>query len=264
MIGSGLASTVAAARAAEAETLWEEAARLYEQALALLPDAGGADDGDEARLLTSLGACYWNMSDARAAWRTLRRAMSLYQQRGDGVGLARATVEILRIWGPPERQRAMAEAALDALAGDEPRLRAELLLRMRRVDEALAIADAHGYEDMQTLRVERDAWSAWDEGRIEDAVEGCLRAFEVYDRHRLFHVAAGMRRVAGFNVLAAGRLDEGDRLAGECVEYSRRVHLRFTEQLAIMDRAGVRFARADFGGCLALVGQAPTATDFRG
>src|SRR5690242_20104248 len=99
-----------AERAAD-ETLWDDAVREYEACLSIV-GAGDAPDEDEAALLTALGSCYWNLSEARTAWRTLRRAIALYRERGDGVGLARATVEILRIWGPPDRQRAMAEEAL--------------------------------------------------------------------------------------------------------------------------------------------------------
>src|SRR5437879_3701241 len=122
-----------AERAAEA-TLWADAIREYEACLSIV-SAGDAPDEDEAALLTALGSCYWNLSEARTARRTLRRAIALYRDRGDSVGLARATVEILRIWGPPDRQRAMAEEAFEALGDRDPYLKARLLLRLRWFDE---------------------------------------------------------------------------------------------------------------------------------
>src|SRR5690348_4768572 len=122
-----------AERFAEA-TLWDDAVREYEAALSIV-SSGGAPDEDEAALLTALGSCYWNLSEARTAWRTLRRAITLYRERRDGVGVARATVEILRIWGPPDRQRAMTEEALEALGDADPYLRARLLLRLRWHDD---------------------------------------------------------------------------------------------------------------------------------
>ena len=68
-----------AAEDAEDATRWQEAIAEYEQCLSLIgptPDGAGQD---EAELLTALGRCYWNLSEARTAWRTLRRAISLYQ-----------------------------------------------------------------------------------------------------------------------------------------------------------------------------------------
>jgi len=49
-------------------TRWDEAAREYEAALSLVT-AGEGPGEDEAALLTALGACYWNLSEARTAWR---------------------------------------------------------------------------------------------------------------------------------------------------------------------------------------------------
>ncbi len=255
-----LADSIRAAEEAEQATLWADAARLYEEALTLL---AGGDAADEAALLTALGRCYWNMSDVRASWRTLRRAMSMYQDRGDGVGLARATIEIGRIWGPPEKQRAMAEEALEALGEQDLRMRALLLIRLDRMDEAMRIADEHGFRDLQAVRTERAGWQALNEGRIDDGVAAMREAHVVYAEHRILHAAAGTLRGAGFNVLAAGRIDEGQRLAEEATAYARGVHLRFQEELAAMDVAGALFARCDFTGCADVIRPALGGTDFR-
>lgn len=85
-----------AAERASAATLWDDAVREYEAALSLVA-AGDAAGEDKAARLTALGSCYWNLAEARTAWRTLRRAISLCRDRGDGAGMARATVEIVRI-----------------------------------------------------------------------------------------------------------------------------------------------------------------------
>jgi hypothetical protein len=107
---------LAAGDAAFDATLWDEALPAYEAALALASEHEAAAGVDEAALLVRVGSCCWGMSQARTAWRSLRQAMALYRDRGDGMGFARATVEVLRIWGPWERQRAMADEALDMLA----------------------------------------------------------------------------------------------------------------------------------------------------
>ena len=187
----------------------------------------------------------------------------MYQERGDGVGLARATVEILRIWGPPDKQRAMAEQALEALGEQDLRLRAQLLWRLDRMDEAMRIADEQGFEELQVMRPERAAWDALREGHIDDGVAALRAAHAVYAQHGVIHAAAGTLRGAGFNMLAAGRIDEGQRLAEEATAYARGVHLKFQEELAAMDVAGALFARCDFAACEQLIAPSLAGTDFR-
>jgi tetratricopeptide (TPR) repeat protein len=177
--------------------------------------------------------------------------------------MARATLEVLRIWGPPNRQRAMADEALDLLGDGDPHLRALLLLRSRRQDEAIELASKHGFEDVLMAATERDGWAAIDEGRVADGLAAFRRAHEFYAREGNYHPAAGLLRVAGFVTLQAGRLDEGERLAAEAVAYARGVHLRFAEQLALMDLVGVAYARGDFARCEALIAETPGQTDFR-
>ncbi len=253
------------------QTLWDDAVREYEAALSIV-SSGDAPDEDEAALLTALGSCYWNLSEPRTAWRTLRRAITLYRERGDGVGVARATVEILRIWGPPDRQRAMTEDALEALGDADPYLKARLLLRHRwfdddpeqRFEQALAIAREHGFEDILAAPKERAAWGALDNGRIDEAIPLALEVHETFARMNAYDAAAGVLRGVGFATMAHGHLDRGAEIARQCRDYAASVHLRFTEHLALMDLAGEAYARGNFDRCLALVDEAPDSTDFRG
>jgi tetratricopeptide (TPR) repeat protein len=264
---------IAAERAMEA-TLWDDAAREYEAALSLVAAEEGAGE-DEAALLTALGACYWNLAEARTAWRTLRRAIALCRDRGDGAGMARATVEILRIWGPPERHRAMADEALAALGAGDPYLRAQLLVRRRTwyhsdddlddaFREAITLAEQHGFEDLLTMRTQLASRRAFDEGRIDESISLTESAHESYARLRRYDQAAGVLRGAGFVTMAYGRLDQGAALAARTLAYAREVHLRFTEQLALMDLAGEAFARCDFSRSRDLIAQSPGDVDFRG
>ena len=257
-----LAQYRAQARRAEQATLWEDAARAYEQALSLI--AGDADAAaDEAGLLTALGRCYWLDGQARPAWRTLRRAIALCRDRGDAVGVARATVELLAIWGPPDRQRAMADEALDLLGDADPHLRAWLLLRTRRQDEALEIAERHGLEDVLPARLNERAWRAIDEGRPDEFIAVLRHTHELYAAMRLHDVAAGQLRGAGFAMMQLGRLGAGITLAEEAMAYASRTHLRFHQQLALMDLAGAAFARCEFDRCAALLDETPGEVDFR-
>jgi len=254
-------AALAAAREAEAATLWDVAVQRYEACLSAI--AGTTLASQEADLLTALGGCYWNLSEARTAWRTLRRAIALYQEQGDGDGMARATIEVLRIWGPPDRQRAMADEALDLLGDGDPQLRALLLLRSGRQDEAIEFAAQHGVEDVMMVATERIGWAAFDEGRMEDGLAALRHAHEFYAKVGHYQPAAGVLRGGAFRTMQTGRLGEGERLAAEAVAYARSVHLRFSEQLALMDLVGVAFARGDFARCEALIAETPGQTDFR-
>jgi tetratricopeptide (TPR) repeat protein len=259
------------AERAEAETLWEDAVREYEAALSLVAQGEGKGE-DETALLTRLGACYWNLADARTAWRTLRRAIALARERVDAVGMARATVEITRIWGPPDRLRSMADEALAALGDADPHLRAFLLLRRSRYNdpddpgfaEALSIIDQHQFEDFLMIRTDRAGWEAIRAGRFAEGAAGLRAVHETYARLRLYEPAAGVLRGAGFNLLACGELEQGEAFASQAYDYACSVHMRFQEQLALLDLVGLAFARCEFARARKLIAQSPGQQDFRG
>ncbi|MBI5285790.1 MAG: hypothetical protein HY874_11930 [Chloroflexi bacterium] len=261
----------AAGEAAEAGTRWQDAVGEYEACLGLIAGAPEGAAPDEAAVLTALGRCYWHLAEARMAWRTLRRAISLYEARDDGVGQARATVEILQIWGPPERHRALAEAALGALGDADPYLRARLLLRLRWFDEdfetkfneAMAIAEEHGFEDLLASRLERRAWAATDQGRTDEGVAFAEQAHHAYARSKAYESAAHVFRGVGYATIETGLLNRGFDLARRSFEYASGVNLRFNAQLALMDMIGVEFARGEFRQCEDLLALEPGASDFR-
>ena len=265
--GGTVGPQLATGEAAEAAYDWRGAIDAYERALA----SGGAAI-DEAAILTALGRCYWNLSEARTAWRTLRRAISLYQQRGDGIGQARATLEISRIWGPPERHRQMLDDAVNALGDADPATRARLLLRYRwsdagaeeRWDEAMAIAERVGADDVLAFRTQRRAWDALDAGRIDEAVALFEDAHEAYARMGVYDPACGVLRGIGFALIEHGMLDRGYAFAQRSFEYGLNVGMLFGVQLALMDMAAVLFARGEFERCEALLDQSPGESDFRG
>jgi tetratricopeptide (TPR) repeat protein len=256
------ADALARARRFEAATLWADAARAYESALSLLTQ--DPESVEEPALLTALGRCYWFDGQARAAWRTLRRAIAVCEERADAVGQAQATVELLRIWGPPERQRAMADAALAALGEREPHLRALLYLRTRRTEEALRIGERHRFEDVLEVRVQEAAWAALEHGDAEEFVALLRRAHATYDRLGEYDIAGGQLRGGAFALLQLGRLSAGVALGEEARAYASAHHLRFTEQLVVMDLVGPSFARCEFGHCEGLLSETPAEADFRG
>ena len=260
-----------AAQTSEEATVWRDAIQEYEACLSIVGQSPEDAGQDEIALLTRLGRCYWNLAEARTAWRTLRRAISLAKERGDGVAQARATVEILQIWGPPERHKMMAEEALAALGEGDAYLKARLLLDLAQherddqsiYDSALAIADEHGFEDILASRIQQEAWKLFEQGNIEESLKLFDEAHRAYAGQKVHHVASGMLRGAGFNMLEIGRLDEGYRLAERAFDYAANVNLLFNAQLALMDMIGVAFVRGEFERCEELLASSPGDSDFR-
>ncbi|MBI2723824.1 MAG: hypothetical protein HYX50_02055 [Chloroflexi bacterium] len=248
------------AREAEERTDWVGAARHYEEALSTLADAGG---GDEAAMLTALGRCYWNASEPRPAWRSLRRAISLFAERGDGAGQADATLEILRIWGPWERHQAMAEDALAAIGDAPSERRARLLGRIGREEDSLAMAEALGLWDVDPVRRRNEAWRLFGGGRADEAATILRDVHRAFAEARDYQAAAAMLREAGYHCTERGLLELGESLLSDGLAYARSVHLNFHIQLMLMDLAAIAFARGAYDRCLALVDEAPTDTDFR-
>lgn len=260
-----------AAEAAEAATQWREAVDEFEACLSIVAQATDDEGQDEVALLTGLGRCYWNLAEARTAWRTLRRAISLTKESGDGVAQARATVEILHIWGPPERHKMMAEEALASLGEDDAYLKARLLLELGQPEhddqsnynKALAIAEEYSFEDILASRIQQKAWKTFDQGDIDEGIRLFEEAHTVYAEQKVYHVAAGQLRGAGFSTLEVGRLDQGYRFAERSFEYATNVNLLFYAQLALMDMIGVAFARGELGRCEQLLDSSPGDSDFR-
>lgn len=165
----------------------------------------------------------------------------------------------------------MANAALEALGDADPYLRARLLLRLAmgsdddpRFDEAMAIAQRHGFEDVLAVGAEREAWHAVDEGRLDDANALREKIHVAYARSGAYDWAASTLRGAGFDTIGFGRLDEGFEFAERCFDYAMSVHLAFQAQLALMDMAGIPYARRQFERCESVLARFPDATDFRG
>ena len=270
---SAFAQHTKAAERAYNATLWQDAVPEFEAALSLIA-AGDAPPDDEAPLLTQLGTCYWNQAEARTAWRTLRRAIGLCRDRGDGVGMARATVEILRIWGPPERHKAMADEALEALGDADAYLRANLLLRRtwyfegeefeRAFAEAMVIADEHNFEDLLATRKQIESRRYFDDGRLDEALALIDEMHATYARFGKHDQASGVLRGAGFVTMVYGWLDQGAEIARRAYQYAHDTHLLFNESLTLTDLAGEAFARADYDRCQEVVDRLPNSTDFRG
>jgi tetratricopeptide (TPR) repeat protein len=141
--GAVVAATEAAARAARDAQAWEDAARLYRQALDLVP----ADDPARPRLLRGAGAAVLDAGDLDGARLLYREAADLARRTADPVALADAALGFAAGLGGFEvrlvdrEQNDLLTEALEALGEGEPALRVHL---MSRLAVGLAFTDAAG------------------------------------------------------------------------------------------------------------------------
>ena len=130
-----------AAEQAGAANAWDEAARHSENCIAIVSDSDDGLGEDQAALLTAAGRCYKYAAEWRGAWRSLMLAIGLYRERGDGIGVARATIEAGSIYAPQDRLILLVVDALDALGDADSYLEAQLLARRA----ALSYDEAAGW-----------------------------------------------------------------------------------------------------------------------
>jgi class 3 adenylate cyclase len=228
-----------AAEQAETQAAWGEAARRYEDCLAVLADVGTDLEEDEASLLTAWGLAATKAGTGRTAWRALMRAIDIYRRRGDAAGQATATIAALDIWAPPERARSLADEAIDTLAGADPVLEARLLGAIlnrpaavtpdpdveaiaRRAEE---LGTAHGIPELEPMILQVRAATAWQDGRLREARTIQLRRHELFDQFGMIRESGSALRTANGNLHEAGRLREADEDSVEALAYLDRYGL---------------------------------------
>jgi tetratricopeptide (TPR) repeat protein len=257
-----------AALQAEAQFAWGEAARQYERCLTLVTEAEDRLGEDEAALLTALGRCARDDGQARPAWRALMRALTLYRQRGDGMGFARAYLEADLVQAPVERLFPLLMEAIDLLGAGDPYLEARLLSRVlfmggspgkekiqaarRRASELVA---AHGFEDVRANLLVDDANQALRNGETSRAIELQREAFERYARLGRPGPAASNAFFLANLVLGTGSLDEGRAAAEQALTYAQAHHMRFYEEAFAGLLLALMLARCDFAGFDALAAE---------
>ncbi len=250
-----------AAEQGEAQFAWDDAAKHYEACLTLISEAEDKLGEDEAALLTALGACARNAGDYRAAWRSLMRAITIFRQRGDAAGIARAALEAMVINAPPGRHLQLGQEALEALGTSEPYLEARLLSMMSHPGNALQLppeeatrlrqragelASTHGFEDVEALLLTVDANWASRAGEFEKAAALFASAHQrLASVGRVRNAAMALFNHA-FQVLLIGGLDRARGAAEEGLAYARQHHIQFVEQTCSDFIAVVLLARCDF------------------
>ena len=203
LAGSDVAEGVRYARLAGDRALallaYEEAARLYESALAALGDSG---EGSRCELLLALGEARSQAGDTSSAKRALLAAAGIARRLGLAHALARAAAEyggriIYARAGDDERVLPLLEEALLGLAGEDAELRVRLLARL-----AAALRD-------EPSRTRRDALS-------RDAVELARR---IDDPAALAYALDGR----AISVLAPDTVAEVEALGAELRDLATRI-----------------------------------------
>jgi class 3 adenylate cyclase len=239
-----------AAHQAEAQAAWSEAALHYESCLTLLSEAGDGLEEDEAAMLTAQGHSLRASADIRGAWRSIMRALTIYRERADGPGFARAFLEVDGIHVDGARLNTLRDEAIAECGDDEPYLRARILAGRGLPDdmeEAADLARRHEYKDVQAQLLDREAVAA---------------VFQQRDLRRALALAAAARRLmleagepvraarlwdGGLNLVATlGSTDALEAAAHEALADARQAGERRIEDHANLYLAVSAWLRCDF------------------
>lgn len=244
---------------AEAATAWEEAAEHYEMCLTVMGDAEDGLGQDEAAILTSLGRSYKHAAEPRAMWRNLMRAIDLFRERGDGIGLARATVEAATLVGAP-RQRLLptVEEALAAVRGADAYLEG-LLEGWRAGTAALSdetrnaaasrageIAQASGFSDLEAELMLLEASRAAQLGQDDQALDGLRKALDIASDGGHYQIAGRAWMAIVYENMRRGDVDAGAVAATDALTHMRKYHIRLLEQNCLVALAAAALLRCDY------------------
>ena len=154
---------------AAATAAWAEAARHYEQCLALVTESEDGLGQDEAALLLELARSVKHAGDVPRSVPLFEQAFERFRERGDGVSAASAAAAAMSRPGGliSEDRIAFAERALEALGNADPRLKAQLLLARaaygtdpasrEAAARAATLAERHGLDEVSALLDERES-----------------------------------------------------------------------------------------------------------
>jgi class 3 adenylate cyclase len=250
-----------AAQQSEALFAWGEAVRHYEACLALVSEAAPEESKDEAELLSALGVCARNDGDYRDAWRALMRSITVFGQREDAAGMARATLEALRIDAPPDRQAQIANDALEALGSGDPHLEAQLLAAMcnpllanqlsaeeaaRVRERAEDLVRQHGFKDVEAQIQFCDGNRANIKGDFEEAAGLFAEAYIQFAADGQVRDAAIAKQYWAFNLFLMGDLERAQLAVLESLAYASQHHISFVEMVTSDFLAAIQLARCDF------------------
>ncbi|MGD9934936.1 MAG: protein kinase, partial [Dehalococcoidia bacterium] len=122
-----------AAQQAESRFAWIAAATQYDRVVELARESGSPlEPVDEADLLVSMARCYSGSLEPRSAWRSIRRALALYEECQESARYARTVAVAMTfpsaMLPPAERRVPMLDLAIQQADSDDERTLAALYL----------------------------------------------------------------------------------------------------------------------------------------
>lgn len=263
-----------AAEQAETQSAWSEAARHYEACLALLSEAEYGLDGNEAELCLAAGRCHRDANAPRDAWRRLMRAIDFFRASNDATGVARATIEAERVFGPDrERLADLVRRALDALGDAEPELEARLLARLaahvrdtpegdKAVARAALLADQRGLIDVKGELAFAEGYRQWNLGAYDLAAERfaeAVRAAETTGQGESRAAALTWHAIA---TILTGKTADAEESIRHSINFARDHHHPFFEESSASHLAGLLYALCRFDEADVIVEQYGNAANF--
>ena len=249
---------------AEAQAAWTEAARQYENAVALMDHAGESAGAERAALLHALGRSLGRAGEYRSAWRNFMAAADLYRAHDPGgMHLAVLVIDALRANAPAPRIEPLLTDAVRRLPAEEGQLRSLLLAIRACVLAASGSPDARTALDEATqLKGESDPEAAGVLAMAEARITEGEGDYEVATGHYLrawgllppgSWLSAGSTATGPALGYQLGRMAvlRGD-LSGTIEWYERALEVArsrgaaFDYQSGISLRAGFAAIRGDF------------------
>ena len=259
-----------AARQAEAQSAWDEAAIHYERCLVFAGETIEREV-DVAAIRLALGRCQLYSNASRAAWRNLVSALDAFRARSDWEPAADAVLLISELQARPTRQLALLSSVLEE-AGDEltvPRqaglLARRAQLRSRIGEEVAATPDAEAAEelivglDLPGVEARLLSWRAGEQRAAPDGggqQEAFMRAARLFDRAGNADAAGEAIWSAANEPLRVGPLTRIDDAIEELLSYSHSRGLRLWAHVGQFMKIRLAVLRGDRSEAMRLLVEA--------
>jgi DNA-binding winged helix-turn-helix (wHTH) protein/tetratricopeptide (TPR) repeat protein len=251
-----------AAGQAEAQSAWDEAARLYERCIAFA-DEGSDVEIDLAVARLALGRCYHYGGAPRAAWRNLLTALDELRARGEWGLAAEAAGLAGAISAPPDRRVALISTVLEMGGTELSNGKRATLLTTRSMirvnagespeatqgdaDEAMALLGELELPGVEALLTRREAGKARRFARGATVYPLFALAAEQFDRAGNMEQACAAKFNGAEELLRVSPLDEIEERLADLLDYARRRRFTRWQHMAryAMARLAILQARPD-------------------
>ena len=250
-----------AAQQAASRFAWGEAAAHYLFCLTELDAGAEAAEIDRGELLIALAVAQRLFGEFREAWRHFMRAIDLFRQRDDRLGVARAVLAASEVVAPAHRMAGLLDEAAAAADGKDDALWASLVARIGRnavgpglvaglslpenypamLERALQITRDRGLRDAEAEVLVARIWVAYSAYSFDSAVE------DLNTRDGLGTRSSPLGFMEMWLNLALRKVDEGLESGRRALEAYTRIGARGEgdNQRAFLARIALNRARFD-------------------